>query len=152
MYNSNENRPKAEWTLVKTSANDLFRLYQSKGGAVKITRLDVDGEEQLVIMTPARQFEQLAMSTEFIAECASHVKAQHSRFKAERDKEKVQLQAQVAASKLLATLGSLGLTPEQAKAALNQAAANQQATVDLAVGHLGLTPEQARAALIQAAG
>lgn len=115
-YNKGDNmdrqdRTPAKWTLVKE--NGINRLYQSEGGAVKITRENQDGEERVVIMLPARQFGDLAAVTEFITECSGHVVEQHKRYKAEKDKAKIALQAQGMAAKLVESLKATGLTPEQ---------------------------------------
>lgn len=118
MYN--QERKPASWTLVKETGS--YRLYQSEGGAVKIVRVNEEGTERQVIMMPARQFGDLAGAVEFITQCAPHVVEQHKRYKAEKDKEKIKLQAQVLASKALESLKALGLTQEQINEALKKSA------------------------------
>lgn len=115
-----QDRTPAKWTLVKETGS--YRLYQSEGGAVKIIRVDESGNEKQVIMMPARQFGDLAGAVEFITACAPHVIEQHKRYKDNKDKEKIKLQAQVLASKALESLKALGLTQEQINEALKKSA------------------------------
>lgn len=110
MYNKGDKAP-ATWTLVREQG--INRLYQSGGGAVKITRETPEGEERLVLMLPARQFETVAMVTDFINECAPHVVRTVKTFKDNKDKEKIKLQSQILAARALETLKGMGLTQEQ---------------------------------------
>jgi hypothetical protein len=116
MYQRDANKPKAKWTLLKESGQN--KLYQSDGGAVKITRLDQDGEEVMVLCCPARAYSQYAMVTEFINETAHDVALSVKEFKDNKDRAKIQLQAQVAVGKLVETLKAAGVSPEQIAAAL----------------------------------
>jgi len=107
-----DTQKKAEWSLVKEQGPN--KLYLSAGGAVKITRFNEGTQkETLVIMCPARQYEALAMVTDFINDTANHVKVSVDSFKTNRERDKIKLQAQVLAAKLVESLKATGLSPEQ---------------------------------------